>query len=82
MTLAAGGEPEDAVRLARAAIEVVPAEMLNLRADAQMDLARTLMTCGREEAAHEEMDEAIRSYEEKGNLMAASQARSMLATLR
>ena len=68
LTLAVAGRIEDAARLARAAIALVPPAMLSLRGDLHMDFARVL-TLGQDEAARAVIEEAIASYKQKGNLV-------------
>jgi hypothetical protein len=79
--LAARGNVEDGTRLAQTAIDLVPATMLDLRADLQVDLAQTLMAGEHREAAREAIDDAITLYERKGNLVAASQSRLLIAVV-
>ena len=79
LTLAARGEYEDATRLAESAIELVPDDMLNLRADVHIDRAMVLSTLGFEEEAQHAVVEGIDLYRRKGNL-AASRARSRTST--
>jgi hypothetical protein len=80
--LAARGKIEDGTRLAQTAIDLVPATMLDLRADLYVDLAQTQMAGGHREAAREAIDDAITFYERKGNLVAASEARLLVAVVR
>jgi ATP/maltotriose-dependent transcriptional regulator MalT len=82
LSLAARGKIEDGTRLAQTAIDLVPATMLDLRADLYVDLAQTQMAGGHREAAREAIDDAITFYERKGNLVAASQARLLVAVVR
>jgi len=79
LTLAAQDRDEDALRLSEAAVDMVPAGMLNLRADIRIDLGMVLSTLGFREAAQAAANEAIDLYGRKGNLAAASQARSSIA---
>jgi DNA-binding SARP family transcriptional activator/tetratricopeptide (TPR) repeat protein len=79
LTMAARGEYEDATRLAESAVDLIPGAMLNLRADIHIDLAMALSTLGFREAAQGALDKAIDLYGRKGNLVAASQARSRIA---
>lgn len=73
-TLATRGKLEEAFRLGEEAIDRVPPVMVNLRADLYLDLARTRLAAGQEEAGRGAMDEAIESYRRKGNLAAATRA--------
>jgi len=51
------------------------------RADARMDLAEVLRLAGRSDEAAQPMEEALRLYEEKGNLVSAERACALLAEL-
>lgn len=79
LSLAAQGREEDAIQLAEAAVDMVPGEMVNLGADIRVDLAMALSTLGFTEVAQGAVDEAIELYGRKGNLAAASRARSLIA---
>jgi len=52
------------------AVEAVPHEMPNLRADLLVELAATLRACGEEEVVTKALDEAAELYARKGNLAA------------
>jgi len=82
LSLAARGKIDDGTRLAQTAIDLVPATMLDLRADLHVDLAQTLMAGEHREAAGEAIDDAITLYERKGNLVAASQAGLLVEVVR
>jgi DNA-binding SARP family transcriptional activator len=71
MCLAHRGGRDEAVRLAREAVALVPAAMLDLRADLHGDLAVTLRATGEDRAARDAADEAQRLYRQKGNIAAA-----------
>lgn len=77
-SLAARGEAKEAVRLEEEAIGLVPAAMPNLRGDLHLDLARTLLLTGQDEAGQDAIDGAIDSYQRKGNLAAAAQAKLLV----
>jgi len=68
---------EEAERLAREAIQLVPPEMLNLGADLRVDLAEILLAAGRRESALLVISEAIDLYMRKGNLVSAARARAL-----
>jgi len=55
------------VELARKAVDLVPHEMLNLRADVLVELAGVLRGQGDERKAYDAVDEAASLYERKGN---------------
>jgi class 3 adenylate cyclase/tetratricopeptide (TPR) repeat protein len=77
--LAADGDPDRAARLAREAVELSePTDMLNLRADALLDLADTATRLGRPEEAAAAAARALPLYERKGNQVAAAAVRSRL----
>lgn len=75
--LALAGESGDAGPLAREAITLVPADMLNLRAEVHLDLAETLLVTGQHQAALSPTREAASIYERKGNLVGARRARAL-----
>jgi ADP-ribose pyrophosphatase YjhB (NUDIX family) len=70
-------EHAQAERLAREAIRLVPAEMLNLRAELLFDLAEILLARGDRTGATPTVADAIELHERKGNLASAAQARSL-----
>jgi ATP/maltotriose-dependent transcriptional regulator MalT len=67
---------QEAERLAREAIGLVPAEMPNLQADLLVDLAEIPLARGDRTSATPMIADAIELYERKGNLASAAQARS------
>lgn len=77
--LANGEDSQEAERLAREAIQQLPApvEMLNLAADLRVNLAEVLLATGKRDEALTAISEAIDLYGRKGNLAAAAQARSL-----
>jgi predicted RNA polymerase sigma factor len=52
--------------------------MVNLRGSLHLDRARMLSDIGHVDEARAAMEEAIRLYEEKGNLAAVDQARLLV----
>jgi hypothetical protein len=56
-----------------------PTDYLDLRAETSADLAEVLRLAGRPEGSATASEEAIRLYEQKGNIVAASRLRSLLA---
>lgn len=67
------------MRFGEEAIALVPPEMVNLRGDLHLDLARALVKAGQEDAAQSAIDSAINSDERKGNRAAIAQARLLVA---
>lgn len=70
-------EPREAEHLAREAVEFVPEQMLNLRADLHVELATTLLATGRPEAALWAQRQAAELYERKRNLVGAQRANAL-----
>jgi len=62
--------------LARAAVKLVPDDMLNLRADLLVELAGGLQASGDDRGAAEALEEAFRLYVRKGNLAATELLRA------
>jgi tetratricopeptide (TPR) repeat protein len=80
--LAHGGEFEAAVRLGRAAVALAEkSDFLPAHADALMDLAEVMQLAGRPEEARPAVEEAVRLYGEKGNVVSAARARALLGKL-
>ncbi len=78
--LARTREVEEAERLAReATARAARTDYLDLRAQATADLAGVLRLAGRPEESAAALDEAIRLYEHKGNVVAAGRLRGLLA---
>jgi ATP/maltotriose-dependent transcriptional regulator MalT len=75
--LANSADSQEAERLAREAIQLLPVEMLNLGGDLRVNLAEVVLAAGQREAALQAIGEAIELYERKGNRAAAIQARSL-----
>ncbi len=64
-------------QLVRDAIQLVPHDMLNLRAGLHVDLAEILLAAGHRPAPVPVIREATSLYERKGNLIGALQARAL-----
>jgi tetratricopeptide (TPR) repeat protein len=80
--LARRGELTEAQRFAREAVVLVEVtDALNLRGDALMDLAEVLRLAERPADAAPVVEEALRHYQRKGNLVSASRARVALEEL-
>jgi len=79
LTAGGGGDGDRAVRLAREAVALAEAtDMLNLRADALVDLAETAARSGRAEEAAAAAGRCLLLYERKGNQVAAAAVRARL----
>ncbi len=78
LVLAASGDLESAVALAHEAVRLVPDVMLKLRADVQVELARTLLVAGDPNGARHALEKAIDLHLRKGNRSAAAQVRQEL----
>jgi tetratricopeptide (TPR) repeat protein len=79
---AAQDDFEAAEQLAREAVRIVePTDWLNLRGDALVDLAEVLRLAGRPAEARAPLEEAIRLFEQKGNVVAEQRARVTLGEL-
>jgi hypothetical protein len=77
--LAADGDPGRAVALAREAVQLAEVtDMLNLRADALLDLAEVAGLAGRAEEAAAAAAGGLPLYERKGNQVAAAAVRARL----
>ncbi|MGH3017192.1 MAG: AAA family ATPase [Gaiellaceae bacterium] len=78
--LARRGELEAGERLVREAVALgTETDMLNMHADALLDLADVLALAGKD--ARSELEQALALYELKGNLVMAERTRSRLAEL-
>jgi DNA-binding SARP family transcriptional activator/tetratricopeptide (TPR) repeat protein len=73
---AADADTGEATRLLRESLELIPPEMLNLRADLCLRLAEVLRETGSREAASARRA-AIDLYERKGNVVGAASARRL-----
>jgi len=77
------GEDAQAEILAREATSVAAeTDDVNMRADALVDLAHVLRAAGRDAEAIAEASRAVEFYEGKGNAVATSRARSLIAAWR
>jgi hypothetical protein len=69
------------VSLAREAVAIVAAtDNINAHAEALVNLSELLRADGEEAEADGALKEAVRLYEEKGNLLGAERARNALLT--
>ncbi len=76
------GDLDQAESQARQAVKLANAtDALNMRGDAYMDLAEVVLLAARPKEAADSLEEAIRLYEEKGNLVSAERARESLAAI-
>jgi tetratricopeptide (TPR) repeat protein len=81
--LARQGDVDEALRLAREAVAIVAqTDWLNPRGDALLDLAEVLDLAERFDEAAPLIAEALRLYEQKGNIVSAGKAHELLAELR
>ena len=79
--LARRGAAREAERLAREAIDINHAtDMPNAQADAYGDLAEVLTLRGSPEAAAQALEQALKRYERKENIVMAERVRARLAT--
>jgi len=80
VVLARRGRSAEAVRLAEAVRRATGrSEQLDTKAEVLADLAEVLSLAGRRTAAREAADEAIATYESKGNISAASRVQARFA---
>jgi tetratricopeptide (TPR) repeat protein len=78
--LARRGEDGAAEDLAREAVVLAePTDALDMRADALVDLAEVLRLVGRKDERKGVLEDALRLYEQKGNVVSAARARDVLA---
>ncbi len=78
--LARRGDLSEALQLASDAMTIAePTEFLDLRAQVRADLADVLDLAGRREESASALQGAVRLFEQKGNLAAATQLRNRLA---
>jgi class 3 adenylate cyclase/tetratricopeptide (TPR) repeat protein len=77
--LARDGKFEQAEALAREAVDLVePTDLLSHRGDAMLDLAEVRRMCSRTDTYHPAAQIALSLYEQKGNVVGAARARSLL----
>ena len=77
--LAAGGRCDEALALAREAVELIEStDLLSHRADAMLDLAEVLRVCSRHGECRGAMQTALQLYEAKGNIAAATRTSALL----
>ena len=80
--LARRGELEAGEQLAREAVEYAEAsDFLVSHAEALLDLSEVLRLAGETQAAAKAVERALRLHEQKGNLVGAERARSLLEGL-
>ena len=80
--LARRGELEQAERLARKGVGLAEAtDNIDMQADALIDLAEVLRLAGRTDDIAPVIDEALRRYKQKGNVISAERARTLLAEI-
>jgi len=80
--LARRGATEEAERIAREGVAIAErTDWLNLRGHALMDLAEVLRLMGRADEARENVQQAAQLFEQKGNSVMASRARTLLEQL-
>jgi tetratricopeptide (TPR) repeat protein len=79
--LARKGELDEAERLGREAVAIASAtvDILDLQAQALAGLGEVLSLAGRAQESREALEEAIRLYEAKGNVVGADRVHSLLA---
>jgi class 3 adenylate cyclase/tetratricopeptide (TPR) repeat protein len=80
--LARRGEPEEAERLAREAIEIIDrSDELSHQGDFRVGLAEVLQLAGRTDESIPVLEEALERYERKENRVAADTTRALIAEL-
>jgi Flp pilus assembly protein TadD len=83
IAMARRGEPGEAERLAREAVQLAgKTDQLESWADARVDLAEVLLLGGRSREASRELDRAIILYQEKGSEVGQRRAQRLLARAR
>ena len=76
------GRLAEGEQIAREAVALAQdTDDINLHGDALMALAEVLQLAGRPDEAAPFIDQALRLYEQKGNLVSAGKAHSLLAEL-
>jgi DNA-binding SARP family transcriptional activator len=69
----------EARSLAQEAVELVPADMLNLRAEVSVDLGEVLLQVGHRDLGAKAIRDTIDLYRQKGNVAGAAQAEAILS---
>ncbi len=78
--LARKGKLDEAERVGREAVAIASAtDVLELRAQALADLGEVLRLAGRPQESREALEEGLRLYEDKGNVVEAGRLRGLLA---
>jgi class 3 adenylate cyclase/tetratricopeptide (TPR) repeat protein len=78
--LARSGQLDEAERVAREAVAIASkTDVLELRAEALADLGEVMRLADRPQESREALEEAIRLYEAKGNVVGADRLRAVLA---
>jgi hypothetical protein len=78
--LARRGDNAEAVRLAREAVAIgATTDHLNAQGDANADLGEVLLLSGKTDEAGAALEQALKRYERKGNLVMAQRMRDRLA---
>jgi tetratricopeptide (TPR) repeat protein len=79
--LARSGELEEAERLGREAVAIAAgtADILDLRAETLADLGEVLRLADRPQESRAALEDAVRLYEAKGNVVGAERVRGLLA---
>ena len=76
------GQADEAVALAGEAVRLAErTDGFNLRAGALLDQADVLRICDRDDEAAQDIEEALKLYERKGNIVMAERARRLEETL-
>jgi tetratricopeptide (TPR) repeat protein len=77
--LAGRGTPKEAVDVARQAVALLePTDVINVKADTLVQLARVHAAAGEESEAARALAQALDLYERKGNVVSAERVRQML----
>jgi tetratricopeptide (TPR) repeat protein len=81
--IASRGQHADAEELAREAVEdASKTDLLNVQADAYSDLADILVLAGKTPAVPRTLEQALKRYERKGNVVMAERTRARLADVK
>ena len=80
--LAARGSHEEAIALAREAVDLIEAtDSLNFQGESWVDLGEVLKLAGRSQEAIQALRTGLERYERKGNLIAAEGTRALIGEL-